>query len=215
MKYIDLHTHCKNSQPDVTAIFNIRAGFTQDAPPDGQPLSYGIHPWDADNADLVKLSDDVRSIKNLYAIGECGMDKKTDVDLNIQRSVFLGHAILAKELNKPLIIHCVGAYNEIIDLKHKIDPSNPWFIHGFTGHSQLALQLIKENILLSFGESILKEGHKSGNALSLLPPGSFFLETDESERSIRDIYQQAARLRNEKDDNLIELLNNQFIDLFE
>lgn len=215
MKYIDLHTHQINSQPDVIAIYNIRAGFTQESAPEDHPVSYGIHPWDADNADLVKLSDDVRSIKNLYAIGECGMDKKTDVDLNIQRSVFLGHAILAKELNKPLIIHCVGAFNEIIELKHKITPSNPWIIHGFTGHPQLAEQLIKENILLSFGESIFREDQKSGKSLAMLPPGTFFFETDESSRSIREIYRQASQLRNEKDDNLIELIYNQFKNLFE
>lgn len=214
MKYIDIHTHKPNSLPDVISVYNIRANHPKADNAGSNPVSYGIHPWDADNADLIKLSDDIKSVNNLIAIGECGLDFKVDVDVNIQKSVLVAHAIIAKELHKPLILHCVKAINDIIDLKKKLHSNVPWIIHGFSGHAQLAEQLIKENFILSFSKSILKESSKSIDALKVLPKGTFFFETDDSPSTIYEIYKQAAVIREESESELIKLIYNQFIDLF-
>lgn len=214
MKYIDIHTHNFYNQPDIISINNIRAGKELPEKFMSQPICYGIHPWDADNADLLKLSDELRSINNLYAIGECGLDKKCNVDLNIQKSVFVGQAILSRELHKPLIIHCIGCFNDIIDLNTKINPHQCWIIHGFSGNPQLADQLIKKGFILSFGDSIFKENSNAVNSLRAIPKESFFLETDESKKTIKEIYLQASIIRNEPVGDIIELLFNQFKDLF-
>lgn len=177
------------------------------------PVCYGLHPWDSE-IEFIKLFDKVKSFKNLYAIGECGLDKNIPTPLEIQKNVFIHQIEISEKINKPLIIHAVGSINEIIDLKIKLKPSQPWIVHGFTGHPQLASQLIKENFIISFGESIFGLESKASRSLRILPHGSFFLETDESKRSIKDIYSQACFLRNESENFLINLLFNQFIDLF-
>lgn len=214
MNYIDLHTHYLQHNSDVVAIHNVRAGNAFNDDLGSAPISFGIHPWDCG---LIAFSDvllKVSTFKHLYAIGECGLDKNASATIEFQKKVFLQHVELSETIHKPLIIHCVGLFNDIIDLKKKLNSSQPWIIHGFMGHPQLASQLIREDFILSFGESIFKPESKSAESLRMLPSGTFFFETDEGKRSIHEIYAQASMVRREEVFVLKDLLYNQFKALF-
>jgi TatD DNase family protein len=214
MKYIDIHTHHLKHQSDVIAIYNQRAGLAEIDELVSAPVSFGLHPWDCDKFPFSEVIHKVNIFKQLYAIGECGFDKNSSSTLEIQKIVFTEHVELSERIHKPLIIHCVGIFNEIITLKNNLNPSQPWIIHGFSGHPKLADQLIKENFILSFGDSIFKPGSKAADSLRSLPSGTFFLETDESNRSIQEIYMQVGLIRGEDELYLIDLLYNQFMELF-
>lgn len=214
MKYIDIHTHSFYKQPDIISITNLRSGIPVPEDFFSAPLSIGIHPWNADNSEKLNLYNQIIVANNLYAIGECGLDKKKNISFELQKKVLIKQIEISENINKPLIIHCVGFYNEIISLKKECNPKQKWIIHGFSGHFQLARQLYKEGFILSFGESIFKQGSKSEESLRIAPPGMFFFETDESEKSIKEIYARAAIIRNEEEEYLIELIYNQFKTLF-
>ncbi len=154
------------------------------------------------------------SIKSLCAIGECGLDKNKGAELERQIELFRRHINISEKLELPVIIHCVGRFNELIAIRKEGRYSQPWIVHGFRGHSQLALQLVKNGILLSFGEALLQEGSKASESLKALQPVQWFLETDESNADIKAIYKRAALLTGTPLNVLKEQLFNNFLSTF-
>jgi len=211
--YIDIHTHTLKNSPEAIEILNLRAGKVYPNI-NATHLSYGIHPWDTNKTEIYKLIDQVNQIKNLTAIGECGLDKYKGANMTTQIELFKNHIHISERINKPLIIHCVGCFNELLALKKEIKPLQPWIIHGFNSHPQLAIQLNKANIYLSFGESLLKENSNAEKSLKILPAENWFLETDESALPIEIIYQQAAKITQTKLNDLKQQLANRFISIF-
>lgn len=96
---------------------------------------------------------------------------------------------MAEAVCKPLVIHAVKAQAELIQLKRELKPRVPWIIHGFRGKVQLAQDLVRHGLYLSFGARYQEE------TLRQIPLDRLFLETDESEVSIASLYEEAARLR--------------------
>ena len=71
----------------------------------------------------------------------------------------------------------------------------PIIFHGFTGSPQLAGQLIRKGYFLSFGTALFRSP-KTQEALRTTPDNHLFLETDEADTTIEEIYREAATLRN-------------------
>lgn len=152
-----------------------------------QWCSAGIHPWYIYNVDKqISCLESVASSSAIVAIGEAGLDKLVKTPLDIQKNVFLRQAVLAEKLNKPLIIHCVKSWGELIAVRKIVKPHIPWIIHGFRGNGELAQQLILQGFYLSFGE------HFQISSLRRAWPERLLIETDESSCSIQDIYQRLA-----------------------
>ncbi|WP_321334078.1 TatD family hydrolase [uncultured Bacteroides sp.] len=186
MELLDIHTHHLPLHPEQ-AIFNCTSEMLW-----RQPFAYcsvGIHPWEL-TADaiqdkwnwLVLAAADSR----VLAIGEAGLDRMIDVPFSLQMDTFERQIEFADAVGKPLVIHCVRAANEIIELKKKFQPHNPWIIHGFRGKKEQALQYVRHGLYLSFGERYQEE------ALCAAPADRLFLETDESTIDIHLLYQRAA-----------------------
>lgn len=193
MKYIDIHTHTviPKAQENRISFYNRIIGQeTLDDLSHLEMFSVGIHPWfipsGENNDQLLKLLWEKAKQPEVWMIGEAGLDKLHETPLERQLDLFEQQALLAEELHKPLIIHCVKAWSELIALRKKIRPLSPWLIHGFRGKRELAEQLLKENIYLSFGEQF------QSAALQTAWPTHLFLETDESKLDIREIYEKAA-----------------------
>ena len=88
----------------------------------------------------------------VVAIGEAGLDTLAESPMDLQKEVFLAQANLAEETHKPLIIHCVKAWADLIACKKAVKPEMPWIIHGFRGNGELASQLVRLGFYLSFGD---------------------------------------------------------------
>ena len=100
------------------------------------------------------------------------------------------NTLMLPEGKKPLVIHAVKAYDDIIRIHKAERPKQPWIIHGFRGKPETAGQLIREGLYLSFGEYYNHESLKS------VPLDRLFLETDEGNMPIDKLYRKAARIRN-------------------
>ena len=214
MKYIDFHTHKQHHDSEVISIRNIRLGHDMELSKYDFPSSIGLHPWDIKSDDDINLLDKIKFDNNLFIIGECGFDKNILLSYEIQKLFFEKQIMISEKLNKPLIIHCVGYFNEIIDISKSTQHSQQWIIHGFVGHRQLAFQLIDSGFMLSLGSSLFGEKTKTVNSFKEIPAHSFFLETDESNKSIQEIYERASQLRNIKIENLKQNIFNNFKTLF-
>lgn len=192
MQYYDIHTHAEQTAvaENVVACYNVvvKEKTISDLP-FGQPLSCGIHPWyiQADKIeDQLARFRDLACKRQVIMIGEAGLDKQVSAPFDLQVKLFEEQILISEELKKPLIIHCVKAWDELIVIRKKHNPSIPWIIHGFRKKGDLAEQLLKQGFYLSFGE------HFQESALRKAWPDHLLMETDESSYPIQAIYQRIA-----------------------
>lgn len=200
---LDIHSH-KVLQPDGTRrIYNPVWPELPDEPANTW-VSMGVHPWHLQPArwehqlrEVARLATDDK----VKLIGECGLDRLRGPAMDIQREAFTHHVELAIQLAKPLIIHCVRAFDDLLPYGRRYAAKIPLIIHGFNRSPELGLQLMKHGFLLSFGAAILQKESGAAKLLQRIDQ-PFFLETDDSGRGIDEIYQQAAFLRNVSTDTL-------------
>lgn len=190
MIYTDIHTHHAISKPNVIAVRNISIAEA-DAMihlNENDWFSIGIHPWNADSSSILEINRLENLVKNdrIKLIGECGLDKNSKVGFEQQVFFFKKQIEISEQLQKPLIIHCVGYYNELFDLKKQSKPTVRWVIHGFRGKPQLAEQALKAGFDLSFGEKFNEQ------SVRITPLENLLIETDESLLSIEQIYDKIA-----------------------
>lgn len=163
------------------------------------PCSVGLHPWfvTAENwqTDLHWLQQVAQQPK-VVALGECGLDALRGADLATQQQAFIAQIQLAQQLHKPLIVHCVRRFNELIAIakKHNTKQATPIIVHGFNNKTSVLHGLLNEGFYVSFGAALLQPNSAAAKALCLTPLNRVLLETDDSAASIEQIYQQAATL---------------------
>ena len=199
----------------MIAIYNLSPA---EALTDGSDrlLSVGLHPWHigADWEKQLRMLGGVAGTKRVKLIGEAGLDKLCKTDFELQQTVFLQQIELAEEVQKPLIIHCVKAWPELIAIRKKVLPSVPWIIHGFRGKPELARQLLAFGIYLSYGEKFNEE------SLRITPLERLCTETDESKLPVEAIYRKIAEVKEVSVEVLLRQANrlianreNQFVDI--
>ena len=137
-------------------LFNNRFGFDKEFYFE-KYFSIGIHPWDAYLQ--TSLSEFEKNIQhpNCLAIGECGFDKIINIDLELQKVVFIYQLDLAVKFQKPVIIHCVKAYDELTEICATYHSKTALIIHGFNKSLQLAKQMIDKGFYISLNYSVFKD----------------------------------------------------------
>ena len=114
--------------------------------------------------------------------------------MSIQEAVFERHILLSEKYCKPLVIHCVKAFSELVAIKKKHRPTQRWIVHGFANNINIANMLLAEGIVLSFGKNLFNPRSNATKVLPRVSDMSFFLETDDNDISIKDIYAKAAEI---------------------
>ncbi len=198
--YIDIHTHSDRPETDTVTVRNLFPGDGFAAFSGRNFYSVGLHPWHVklkeENNELLNMVEDALEFDHVCFIGECGLDKVISSDFEEQKRVFQAQAFMAEEFNKPLIIHCVKAYNEIIEFHKKLHPEMPWIMHGYNGSVEISQQLAERGILFSFGEVLFRKNSKAVASFKYLPLEKIFFETDEYFGEVEDIYNKGAELKN-------------------
>jgi TatD DNase family protein len=215
--YINIHNHGSKSRKGVFSIENIMAH--EERIPDIEPgLSYsiGIHPWHLSETNLKEHLGKVKEyaiFDNLMAVGETGFDRIRGPALDLQRKAFEEHVKISVEHSKPVFIHCVRAWDELLASHKRLKPTTPWMVHGFRGKKELALQLISRGMYISFWiEFILRP--ESAELLKNIPANRIFLETDGSDEDITDVYNKVAADLEISIDEMKSVILNNFITFF-
>jgi TatD DNase family protein len=215
--YIDIHTHGADFSEGVFAIRNLMAH--EGVSPDdinGMSCSFGIHPWFLDENNFQQQISLVRSaaqINAVIAIGEAGFDRLKGPAPDLQRKAF-EEQILISELNKkPLFIHCVRAWDELLASHKKLKPEMPWMVHGFRGNKELAAQLTGRGMYISFWYDFVIRP-ESSQLIKSISTGRIFLETDGADIDIRDIYNKVCCDLKMTPEELKSLLYSNFITFF-
>jgi len=197
LNYIDIHTHTYYQDLETTLILNVFPN-EQDKLQLPAYFSIGLHPWYVYEKSWEQLVDQVRSAacdNKILAIGESGLDKAIANSYEIQRLAFIMQLVIAETLKKPLIIHCVRSYSEMLAIRKKSDQSVPWIFHWFNADEQISRELIRKNCFLSFGHMLFTEQSKAFGVFRSMPLDYVFFETDDAGYTIQEVYERAAGIR--------------------
>ena len=216
-EYIDIHTHDAKPADGVFAVENLMAHEALNPENiSARAFTAGIHPWHLNENNSEHLLEYIRNIAGnpgLIAFGEAGFDKLRGPSAEIQRSVFAEQVKISGEHGKPLVIHCVRSWDELLASHKNLKPETPWLVHGFRGKKELALQLIKRGMYLSFWfDFILRP--ESSDLIRFLPKERIFLETDGADADIREIYRKVSQDLNIDVDELKKNIITNFKMLF-
>lgn len=213
-KFVNLHTHKFTNQSEVFELVN---QYPQEFDGTIPYYSIGIHPWyiveHSVEADLEIIESKLKE-KNCLAVGECGLDKRIEMPFDLQQMVFEKQLALAEKYKKPVVVHCVAAFQEVIDIKKKLNISVPMLIHGFSKSEQVAKQLIDNGFYLSFGKYLLRNPELE-TVFKNIPNDKFFLETDTIEEGIREVYSLAAKYKGLTIIELQEIIENNYTKVFD
>ncbi len=193
-KFINLHTHQFSNDNEVIEIVNQYPWEFNATIPN---YSIGIHPWYIDEN---RLENDLEIIKEklqlseCLVLGECGLDKRIEIPLSVQITVFKKQLELVQQTNKPIILHCVAAFEEVIAIKKEMKIENPMIIHGFSKNEQVAQSLFKNGFYLSFGKYLLRNPDLE-KVFKFAPENQILLETDTIEETIYEVYEKAASIK--------------------
>ncbi|WP_291135008.1 TatD family hydrolase [Flavobacterium sp. UBA7663] len=213
-KYINLHTHKFSNLLDVIEVVNQYPWEFDASIPN---YSIGIHPWYIDEN---RLESDLEIIKEklqlseCLALGECGLDKRIEIPLELQISVFKKQLEIVKQTtNKPIVLHCVAAYDEVIAIKKEMNIENPMIIHGFSKNEQVAKSLLNNGFYLSFGKYLLRNPDLE-KVFTFAPENQILLETDTIEESIYEVYKKAASIKGISIEEMKAIIFNNFSRIF-
>ena len=194
MQYFNLHTHVYTHQEDILELVN---QYPQEFDASLPNYSIGIHPLfinqDRLESDFEILEEKLQ-LAECLAVGECGLDKRSETAFEIQLDVLERQLLLAEKFQKPVVIHCVHAFQELVELKNKLKITTPILIHGFSKKEQLAKQLLDNGFYLSFGKNLLRNPELESVFVNTAN-NRFFLETDMIEEGIHEVYALAAKYK--------------------
>ena len=236
--FINIHTHFAPSDKNVFSIqnftqnewknltiseFGVRSSETTIPATEIRNLkseivlSVGLHPWfltkENGEKDLETLAELLKN-PNVLAVGECGLDKIKGESLDVQTTFFEAQICLAEAVRKPVIIHCVRAFNEIIAVKKRLKPSVPLVIHGFNKKGEILSELLKNGFYISIGHAILRGSDDFKKNVSMIPLDKLFFETDDKDEPIQSIYETYAELAEIDLNDLKSVVYNNFKSIF-
>ncbi|MEO8255037.1 MAG: TatD family hydrolase [Flavobacterium sp.] len=213
MQYFNLHTHVYTQQEGILELVN---QYPQEFDASLPNYSIGIHPL---FINLERLESDFEileqkiTLPECLAIGECGLDKRSETAFKIQLDVLERQLLLAEKYQKPVVIHCVHAFQELVELKNKLKLTTPIVIHGFSKKEPLAKQLLDNGFYLSFGKNLLRNPELE-TVFNSVPENQFFLETDMIEETIEEVYALAAKYKKITVQELQQIISENFKTVF-
>ena len=197
-RYINIHGHRQASSIEEWVMMNLMA---KDFPPEDIENGYysvGFHPY---NVGKVNEEETLKRVRlavehpRVLAIGEIGLDKSIKAPMEDQKRIFETQVRIAESANLPVVLHVVKAFNEMVEFMKTHRPTVPMIIHGYNGSTQMAEDLESAGYIISFGEAITREHSRIIEALQKVPVEKLFLETDEGDMDIREIYHFAATVK--------------------
>lgn len=205
-EWFETHAHLSDSKFDLDREQVIEKAFTAglsaiveiaDSPaewPKAQQLAEkypgrmwwaaGLHPYYADQStpDLWKQLKDLTKHPQFVAVGEIGLDyAKCPIPPLDQQKAFRAGIELALETNKPVVVHCRDAYQDLMPLLRSYfsTPSNPGVIHCFSGNRENAKELTQMGFYLGVdGPLTYPSAAALREAIQTIPTERLVLETD-------------------------------------
>lgn len=178
--------------------------------------SYGIHPWFVPSGARRFPADAVMEfLEGADAVGEIGLDRKCGSDYASQKSFFEFQLGAASDLGLPAVIHCRGAWGDLLEILGKCAPARGVLIHAAKCPPDALKTLSEMGAYFSFGMREL--GSMKGLACAASAPADRILAESDGGADPGDLERVVgvlAELRNESAENMSKILEDNFLRLF-
>jgi len=142
----------------------------------------GIHPMSA----YQYQPENAAELRHLLAhplavaVGEVGLDRHADVPRLTQEEVFVAMIRMARETDKPLLIHARDSIDRVLKILQREDAAQVGGIfHAFSGSVEMAHRIVDAGFLLGIGGVVTWPGaRRLPEVVRELPAASLVLETD-------------------------------------
>ena len=166
---------CGTSLDDWQKVFRLTAEYPQVIP------MIGIHPWFISG----EWKQSIQALGKLLrenpaaGIGETGLDfQEKFTNREEQESSFAAHLDLARELNRPVAVHCVHAWGRLVEILRSHRAPRV-LLHAFGGAAELIPDLAELNCYFSFCGSVTNPNAKRVRAAAIaVPEYRLLIETD-------------------------------------
>jgi TatD DNase family protein len=144
----------------------------------------GIHPHDAGDAveaDFAEMEKLARSEAKVVGFGEMGLDFYRNLSPpEAQREVFRRQISMARELGKPLVIHCRDAHDETLAiLTEERAREIGGVMHCFSGDVEIARRCLDLGLFISLaGPVTYKNARALPEVARFVPENRLVVETD-------------------------------------
>ena len=174
MRTVDFHTHRLPECDDAELLLSVTA-------PPSRKVCYSLelHPWHLPAVFSGLPAGWTAMAEAADAIGEIGLDRLRGPDLSVQRRYMVEALKVAAELRKPVVLHCVRAWQE---LRLTLQPfaGLRYLYHGFRGNPALREELENHGFFIS---SAFPEALRGGRRIGL--------ESDDGPLNIAAVYARA------------------------
>lgn len=188
----------------------------------------GFHPISADkfNSKIVEEYEKlIINNRKVIAIGEIGLDGKTQHPLDLQEEIFRSFIQLAKKISLPIIIH--NRLDEIrvtAILDEYFSDYSKVIFHCFSYSKDLLKRIIDKGGFVSFSLNLLRQKDIIMESLKLAPVENMLLETDSPYIRIRalapipldikEVYEFVAKVKGLKKQELEDIIGSNAKKLF-
>lgn len=157
--------HIAEQYPDVYAVVGIQPNYVSQ-----------MHPGDWD------VIENLAGHPRVVGIGETGLDRYWDyAPLELQQEWFDRHLELARRIDKPFVVHCREAEQEVVAQLRRAAAGGPLrgVMHSFTGTQETARACLELGLSLSFAGMLTYKRNEALRAVAAAaPPDRILLETD-------------------------------------
>ncbi len=157
--------------------------------------SAGVHPLLAGEDAEERLAEVERLVREgrIVAVGEVGMDRNAAAPMERQVAWFEVQVRWAAEYGLPVIVHGVRVVSELVAVaKRYMGKGDRWIVHGFNNRREVLQELLRHGFYISVGRQLMNRESHAYRLLPEIPAERLFLETDNSEYAIEEVYGQAA-----------------------
>jgi len=148
-------------------------------------FAVGVHPYDARSYNKEELERFIKH-KKCVAVGECGLDyyrlpkskEEIEEEKRLQKEVFISQILLAKEYDKPLIVHIREASQDSKEILEEFAGERGGVLHCYNADSQL-LSLANRGFYFGIGGVLtFKNARKLVEVYPKIPKNRLLIETD-------------------------------------
>lgn len=142
----------------------------------------GIHPWYADEKLDTQYLENELTVSLSVAVGEIGLDFKIErPDRDTQKGIFRQQLDVALKLDLPVILHCRGAFEEILSIlsEDSYKGNISGVVHAFSRGTLLARRFLDLGFFLAFGGAVTRpRARRARKSAVFAPSDRILLETD-------------------------------------
>lgn len=215
-RIVNIHTHQLREDSGIEMLSVDYQILSEKQTPNSKEstrLSVAIHPMDYAHPEEIDLELFGQLLLKAEAIGEVGFDKNSALSTAAQQLLFNRITEISVRTRLPIVIHCVGRWNELEQALMKKPKDSPaWIVHGFR-KTNVGNRLLELGAFLSFGGALLYD-ESLQEFVKKTPTDRIFLETDDADVQIITVYEKLAEIKCLPLQSIIDQLYSNYLAVF-